>query len=113
MAMYFDKKTKRHFIQFNYRGKTIKRRLPEGTTKEDADKLEVKIKHELFFESNGITARQETLWESFVDRVYLEHVAANNPANLEILPSQSEHARLHSLEMWAARRRKEVMPNAT
>jgi len=83
MAMYFDKKTKRHFIQFNYRGKTIKRRLPEGTTKEDADKLEVKIKHELFFESNGITARQETLWESFVDRVYLEHVAANNPANLE------------------------------
>lgn len=83
MPMYFCKRTNRHFIQFNYKGKTIKRRLPHGTTKEDADKLEVKIKHELFFESNGITERHETLWETFVDRVYLEYVAANNPASLE------------------------------
>jgi len=83
MSVYQCKQTGRLFVQFNFRGRTYKRRLPATATKEDARLFEAKLKNQVFFE-NGIEERSEMLWETFVDRVYLEYVEANQPsASLE------------------------------
>ena len=78
MSVYTDRKTGRLFIQFTFRGETVKRRLPEGATKAQAAKLETKLKNDLFFDNQGTSERPSVLWEVFVDRVYLEFVAANH-----------------------------------
>lgn len=81
MSVYTCSKTGRLFIQFVYQGKTYKKRLPAGSTKTDAQKLETKLKHELFFDKKKPVDQAEVLWESFVDTVYLEYVAANHSAD--------------------------------
>lgn len=79
MSVYTDKKTGRLFVQFMFQGETYKRRLPEGSTKVDAEKLETKLKHDLFFNNTSTPAEgPKVLWETFVDKVYLEYVAANH-----------------------------------
>lgn len=78
MSIYEDKKTGRLFVQFMFRGETYKRRLPSGSTRSEAKAVEAKMKHELFFASTSVRhERAQMLWETFVDKVYLEHVAAN------------------------------------
>src|SRR4051794_7460750 len=76
MPVYLDRKLGRLFVQFDFQGETYKFRLPAGTTKKDAEKLETKKKSELFFESHGVTERKETLYERFLTDVYLPHVEA-------------------------------------
>lgn len=78
MGVYTDKKTGRLFVQFDHQGETYKFRLPDGTTRKQAEKLETKKKSELFFESHGISERSETLYEDFLQDVYLPHVEANH-----------------------------------
>ncbi len=89
MPVYECKKTKRLYIQFDYQGVTHKKRLPERTSKTEADRLEIKLKHDLIFDNKNLLAGPVTViatpsWEDFVRNVYLEHVAANQtPASLE------------------------------
>lgn len=71
MAVYTDKKTKRLFIQFDFHGETIKRRLPKGTKKKDAERLETKLKNDLLFESFGIEKRKEITFENFLIEYFL------------------------------------------
>jgi hypothetical protein len=85
MSVYLDKNTGRFFVQFEFRGITYKKRLPDGSTKDEANQLEINWKHDLFLEEQGLLkANDSDLWEVFVDKVYLEHVAANHsPASLD------------------------------
>jgi integrase len=81
MSVYTDKKSGRLYIQFDFKGTTRKKRLPEGSTEEQAEKLELEWRHELFFGPS--VSENDILWEVFVDTVFLEHVEANSPASLE------------------------------
>jgi integrase len=84
MSIYTDRKTGRLFIQFEYQGEPHKKRLPAGTTKRQAQQLEVKLKNKLFFENAGMAEKEGTLWQDFVVDVFLPHVEANkSPAALE------------------------------
>ena len=81
MSVNVDRKTGRLFVQFMFRGQTYKRRLPAGTTKTEAARLETQLKHDLFFNNTSTKAEgPKVLWETFVDKVYLEYVAANHSA---------------------------------
>lgn len=85
MSIHTDPKTGRLFIQFQHKGVSHKKRLPAGTLIAEAERLEVKLKHDLFFENTTrkTVAETDELWEVFVDTVYLEHVEANqSPGSL-------------------------------
>ncbi len=78
MPIYTDKKTKRLFIQFEFDGNSYKRRLPEKTTKKQAEKVETKWKHQLFFEKSGILSDKEILFEDFLIEYYLPYAEQNH-----------------------------------
>lgn len=78
MPIYTDKKTKRLFIQFEYDGVLFKKRLPEKTTKRQAEKVETKWKHQLFFETNGVTAANDILFEDFLVEYFLPFAEQNH-----------------------------------
>lgn len=79
MPIYKCAKTKRYFVQFNLNGHTYKRRVPKGTTKADARRLETKLKSQLFFDKNGLDGKPDMSWEDFVQDIYLEYVEGNQP----------------------------------
>jgi len=81
MGVYFDKRTGRLFVQFDYQGQTYKFRLPADTTQKKAEKFETKKKSELFFEAHGVSERKETLFEEFLVDVYLPFIEANRCAD--------------------------------
>lgn len=84
MSIYIDKNNGRLFVQFMFRGETYKRRLPAGTTKAEAAQLETKLKHDLFFNNAGTADHgAAVLWETFIDKTYLEYVAVNSPDSLD------------------------------
>lgn len=74
--IYVDKKTNRLYIEFQYRGHRHKERLPEGTTKEAAKKIEVKVKNDLMFQSHGIATSEHT-FDQFIDD-YFGEIADKN-----------------------------------
>lgn len=78
MSVYVDRKTERLYIQFEFEGQTYKKRLPEGSTKKEAEKLETKWKHDLFFAEQLPEEKERVVWERFVEDVYLPYVKANN-----------------------------------
>lgn len=79
MPIYTDNKTKRLYIEFQYKGHRHKERLPEGTTKKDAERLEVKIKADLMFQSHGIETQTSVVtFRHFVEYTF-GHVADNFP----------------------------------
>lgn len=73
MPIYLDKKTKRFFIKFDFDGRTYKKRLPAKTTKKEAEKLETKLKSDLFFETNGIAPKKDLLFEDFLIEYFLPY----------------------------------------
>jgi integrase len=84
MPVYTDKRNGRFFIQFRLHGETYKERLPVGTTKKQAEALEIKVKSQMLFEQHGIDVeRKDFTFERFVQDYYLPHVEANTPASLE------------------------------
>jgi integrase len=78
MPIYTDKKTKRLFIKFVFDGTTYKRRLPEKTSKKNAEKIETKWKHQLFFEKSGIISDKDILFEDFLTQYYLPFAEENH-----------------------------------
>ncbi|HRH43839.1 MAG TPA: site-specific integrase [Pyrinomonadaceae bacterium] len=78
MPIYTDKKTKRLFIKFSLDGIPYKKRLPKTMTKGQAEKLETKWKHTLFFEMNGIVTRNEILFEDFLTDYFLPFAEQNH-----------------------------------
>lgn len=77
MSIYSSKNGKL-FIQFDFRGVTYKKHLPATISRDEAKQLEVKWRHDLFLEENGmLTHEDNAFWEQFVDCVYLEYVANN------------------------------------
>lgn len=78
MSVYLDKKTKRFFIQFQFRGETYKERLPEGTTKKQAETIETKMRSDLLFESHGIPTKTNTAtFASVIRDVFGPYAEAN------------------------------------
>jgi integrase/recombinase XerD len=78
MPIYTDKKTKRLYIQFDFQGETLKKRLPEKTTKREAEKIETKWKHQLFFEASEIVAANDILFEDFLVDYFLPFAEQNH-----------------------------------
>lgn len=78
MPIYTDKKTKRLFIQFEFDGNIYKRRLPEKIIKKQAEKIETKWKHQLFFEKSGIVSDKDILFEDFLIEYYLPFAEQNH-----------------------------------
>lgn len=74
MPIYTDKRTGNLFVQFDYKKQTIKRTLPPGSTRRDAQKLETKLRSDAFFQSHGMAPRDEILFEDCVQD-YLAHIA--------------------------------------
>lgn len=81
MPVYVDKKTKRLFIQFRFRGSYYKERLPEGVTRKEAERLEIKVKSQLLFERHGDEPKANPTFEQFIQTVYLPWVEANLTKN--------------------------------
>jgi len=79
VPIYTDNKTKRLYIEFQYKGHRYKERLPEGTTKKDAERIEVKVKSDLMFQSHGIETQASVVtFRHFVEYTF-GHVADNFP----------------------------------
>ncbi len=78
MPIYTDKKNNRLYIQFDYQGQTYKERLPEKITKSEAEKREIKWKHQLYFESKEMISIKEILFEDFLVEYYLPFAEANH-----------------------------------
>lgn len=87
MPVYTDKKTNRLYIEFQYKGHRYKERLPDGTSKTDAAKLEVKIKNDLMFQFHGVpTASTALTFDQFIDRFFgpvADQWRLTNPARYE------------------------------
>lgn len=67
MAVYLDKKTNRLYIQFQYKGTTYKERLPAGTKRADATRIETKMRSDILLESHGVlTKRRDITFEAFI-----------------------------------------------
>lgn len=77
MPIYTDKKSKRLYIQFDFQGKTYKKRLPEKIKKCEAEKLETKFKNDLFFEANGIKVKKDISFEDFLMDYFLPFAEAH------------------------------------
>ena len=73
MSIILDKKTNRISIDFRYKGVRHKEHLPAGTTKEDAKKLEIKIKNDLMFQSHGIDTQAPMTFAKFIEDIYGPH----------------------------------------
>ncbi len=70
MAIYTDKKTSRLFIQFQYRGVTYKERLPAGTKRGDAKRIETKMRSDVTLGSFGIGRDRNITFEAFIRDVF-------------------------------------------
>lgn len=71
MAVYKDKKTGRFYIQFNFKGQTYKRRLPDDVDKDTALALEGKMKSDLLLESFGIEQKTDIGFTDYLTDYYL------------------------------------------
>jgi integrase len=78
VPVYLDKKTNRYYIEFRYKKHRHKERLPAGTTKREAERIEVKVKNDLMFQSHGISDQSHITIETFVNEV-VGPVAENWP----------------------------------
>lgn len=78
MSIYTDKKNKRLSNQFVLKGITYKKRLPEGTSKSDAEKEEIKWKHQLLFESKETVEARNILFEDFLVEYYMPYAESNH-----------------------------------
>lgn len=80
MGVYEDKnRPGRFYIEFRYKGETYKERLPAGTTKSDALKLEIKIKNDMMFRSHGVEAKSsEMTFERFLVEHFAPHIEAHH-----------------------------------
>lgn len=82
MPIYTDKRSGRFFVQFNYNKHTYKRYLPPGASKKEAQKLEAKLRSDVFFRSHEMV-KENALFEHFVLEAFLPWVLANSPQNFE------------------------------
>ncbi len=75
MAIYLDKG--RLYVQFSYKLQRYKRYLPKGATRNDAKKLETKMRSDLMFQAHGIISQSEILFEDFVLETFLPYCKNN------------------------------------
>lgn len=78
MSIFTDKKNKRLYIQFDFKGNTYKKRLPEGTSKSDAAKEEIKWKHQLHIESQDTVEIRNILFEDFLIEYFMPYAENNH-----------------------------------
>lgn len=70
MPCYTDKKTGNFYVEFQYKGTRVKERLPAGAKKQDAERLEVKLKTDLMFQRHGIIDAPAVTFEDFIRDIY-------------------------------------------
>lgn len=89
MPVYSDKKTGRFYIQFDFKGRTYRRRLPAGTLKKDAKLYEARWRSDLLGESFGIEKKREILFEAFLVKYFLpfavDHYVAAGYENVKVI----------------------------
>lgn len=77
MPVYLDKRTKRFFIQFQFRQQTYKERLPDKTTRKQAEMIEVKMRNDVMLESHGIVSRQKDItFDRFLKEYFAPYAEA-------------------------------------
>lgn len=81
MPVYVNKRTGRLFVQFDYNRQTFKQTLPEGATRAEAKKCEIKMRADVFLRANDMAPPEVITFEQFVKDVYLPHVKKNTPAS--------------------------------
>lgn len=74
MPVYRDKKTKRFYIEFQYKGYRHKERLPKGATRATAEALEIKAKNDLLMQSHGVTRPDDITFERFLKEYFGPHI---------------------------------------
>lgn len=70
MPVYQDKRSGRLYIEFQYKKIRYKERMPEGMTKKEAERLEVKAKSDIMFSSHGIENKASMTFDRFIDEIY-------------------------------------------
>lgn len=74
MPIYLDKKTKRFYIEFQYKGERVKERLTKGTTKSKAEAIEIKLKNEILERRHGIGKASQMTFERFLKEYFGPHI---------------------------------------
>lgn len=74
MPVYPDKKTKRLYIEFQYKGERVKERLPKGTTKSKAASIEVKLKNQILDQHHGLGKASQMTFERFLKEYFGPHI---------------------------------------
>jgi integrase len=89
MPVHQDKKTRRYRIQFDFKGQSYYRRLPDGTTRETAEQLEIKWRHDLLFESFGLEKKRDVSLKQFVLQNFMPfavgHYSAEGYKNVKVI----------------------------
>lgn len=70
MPVYQDRKSGRLYIEFQYKGYRHKERLPKGTSRKDAERLEVKVKNDLMFQSHGVQEQKTLTFDRFIAETF-------------------------------------------
>lgn len=74
MPVYLDKKTKRFYIEFQFKGERVKERLPKGTKKSQAEAIEIKLKNEILEKHHGIGKASQMTFERFLKEFFGPHI---------------------------------------
>lgn len=74
MPVYRDTKTKRLYIEFQYRGFRYKERLPQGTTRATAEASEITAKNSLVLQSHGVPTKTDITFERFLKSYFGPHI---------------------------------------
>lgn len=74
MPVYLDRKTKRLYIEFQFKGERVKERLPEGMKRSTAESIEIKRKNEILEQFHGIGKASEMTFERFLKEYFGPHI---------------------------------------
>lgn len=70
MPVYRDRKTKKLYIEFQYKGVKHKQHLPRGLSRADAAALELEAKHKILRQINGVATKDEITFDEFLKDYY-------------------------------------------
>ena len=94
MPVYQDKRNKRLYIEFQYKGRRYKERLPKDVTRASARHIEAKWRSDLMFASHGIDTVAPVTFEDFLIDTFEATLGKYHPDNvnraeIDPLPFQS------------------------
>lgn len=74
MPVYRDPKTKKLFIEFQYKGVKYKERMPKGTSRATAEAIEIKEKNRILEQVHGLEIKSAVTFDQFLKDYYGPHI---------------------------------------